>query len=194
MSIHSRSTRIALSVAPAAAIFATFTYAIHWKRALPPTATKIVSTDSSAPAAGSAVADKRHEALALESQLQKKPNHVPILTRLAQLARENGKPGKAIPYLRKIIELEPKNTEAHLELGRDLYDTGDITGALEQTNQILTRDPKNVDALYNLGAIYANSNKIPAARGYWARAVASDPTSDSGMRATEGLARLIERK
>ena len=115
---------------------------------------------------------------------------MPILTRLAQLARENGKPGDAIPYLRKIIELEPKNAEAHLELGRDLYDTGDINGALDQTNQVLTQDPKNADALYNLGAIYANSNKIAAAREYWARAVASDPSSESGKKAAEGLARL----
>ena len=115
---------------------------------------------------------------------------LPILTRLAQIARENGKPAEAIPYLRRIIQLEPKNTEARLELGRNLYDTGDVTGAMEQTNQVLSEDQKNVDALYNMGAIYANSSKPEIARDYWKRAVASDPASDSGKRAAQSLQRL----
>jgi len=139
--------------------------------------------------ASQTAADKRHEAMALEAELRKKPDHVPILFRLAQLARESGKPAEAIPHLRKILELEPKNMDARLELGRDLYDTGDVTGALSETNQILMENPKNVDALYNMGAIYANVSKPDAAREYWARAVSSDPNSDSGKRAAEGVAR-----
>jgi tetratricopeptide (TPR) repeat protein len=97
---------------------------------------------------------------------------------------------EAIPHLRKVLELEPKNTEARLELGRDLYDTGNVTDALNETTQILIENPKNVDALYNVGAIYANSSKPDAAREYWTRAVASDPNSDSGKRAAESLSRL----
>jgi hypothetical protein len=85
-----------------------------------------------------------------------------------------------------------ENAEARLEMGRDLYETGDVTGALEQTNLILTKDPKNVDALYNAGAICANANKPGVARDYWKRTVASGPNSESGKRAAEGLERLRE--
>jgi cytochrome c-type biogenesis protein CcmH/NrfG len=188
MSLSSRTFRLTLAAAAAVAVFVALTAAIHLKDTPSPAVSKAPAAESAqAPVAG---VDSRHEAMALESQLQKKPNHVPILTRLAQIARENGKPAEAIPYLRKIIQLEPKNTEARLELGRNLYDTGDVTGAMEQTNQILNGDPKNVDALYNMGAIYANSSKPEVARDYWKRAVASDPSSDSGKRAAQSLQRL----
>ena len=192
MSLGSTAARIALAAAPAVAVFLALTSAIHLKDTPGPAARKAAMADSGQPA-GVAV-DTRHEAMALESQLQKKPNHVPILIRLAQIARENGKPAEAIPYLRRIIQLEPKNTEARLELGRNLYDTGDVTGALEQTNQLLTEDPKNADALYNMGAIYANSSKPEVARDYWKRAVASDPASDSGKRAAQGILRLEQNR
>jgi cytochrome c-type biogenesis protein CcmH/NrfG len=188
MSLSSRTFRIVLAAAAAVAVFLALTSAIHLKDAPNPAVSKAPAADSPRPP--SAGVDSRHEVMALESQLQKKPNHVPILTRLAQIARENGKPAEAIPYLRRIIQLEPKNTEARLELGRNLYDTGDVTGAMDQTNQLLSEDQKNVDALYNMGAIYANSSKPEIARDYWKRAVASDPASDSGKRAAQSLQRL----
>jgi len=140
--------------------------------------------------ASQTAAVKRHEAMALQAELQKKPDHVPILFRLAQLDRESGKPAEAIVHLHRILELEPKNMDARLELGRDLYETGDVTGALSETNQILIENPRNVDALYNMGAIYANVSKPAVAREYWTRAVSSDPNSESGKRAAEGVARL----
>jgi predicted Zn-dependent protease len=77
------------------------------------------------------VAEQLHEVKALEAELQKKPNHAPILLRLAQLARERDKPAEAIPPLRQILGEEPGILEARLELGRALYDTGDVQGALE---------------------------------------------------------------
>lgn len=187
ISPHSKTLRIASAAIAAVAVFAALMYAIHLKESTRSATTKTPARESSAQPG---TVDARHEALALESQLQKKPEHVPILTRLAQLARENGKPAEAIPYLRKIIKLEPDNAEAHLELGRDLYETGDVTGALNETNQVLAADPKNADALYNLGAIYANSNKMEAAREYWKRAASSDPSSDSGRNAAESLRRI----
>jgi tetratricopeptide (TPR) repeat protein len=136
------------------------------------------------------VPDQLHEVKALEAELQKKPNHAPILFRLAQLARDRGKPAEAIPPLKQILTQEPGNLEARLELGRALYDTGDVEGALTETNRILAENPKHVDALYNMGAINANLNKTQVARDYWTRAVAADPASESGKRAAESLQQL----
>ena len=119
-----------------------------------------------------------------------KPGHPPILFRMAQIDRENGKNAEAINLLKKILQQEPDNAEAHLELGRTLYETGDVAGAIEQTKQILKKNPKHADALYNLGAMYANSNNIPLARDYWTKAAASDPGSESGKNAQKGLQQL----
>lgn len=190
MPVSSRVQRLLAAGVAATAVFLGLTWALHLKDSPQRDAGKTADTGRASSAR--TAPDTRHEVMALQAELQKKPNHVPILFRLAQLARENGKPAEAVPLLRKIIQQEPENAEARLELGRDLYETGDVTGALEQTNQILMKDPKNVDALYNAGAIYANGNKPAVARDYWKRTVASDPNSESGKRAAEGLQRLSE--
>jgi tetratricopeptide (TPR) repeat protein len=135
-------------------------------------------------------ADKEHELKALEVELKKKPKHVPILLRMAQLSRELGRPREAVAQLRQVVEAEPKNTDAYLELGRALYETNDLQGAIDQTKHVLVLDPRQVDALYNLGAIYANLNRPDLARDYWGRAVAAARDSDSGRRAEEGLQKL----
>jgi tetratricopeptide (TPR) repeat protein len=131
-----------------------------------------------------------HERAALEEELQKKPGHPPILLRLAELEREAGRPSGAVPYLRQILEQDSKNEDARLELGRMLYDTGDVEGALKETKQLLVDHPDQVDGLYNLGAIYANQNRLDLAREYWSKAIATAPTSDSGARARDSLAKL----
>ncbi|PYT22689.1 MAG: hypothetical protein DMG57_34450 [Acidobacteria bacterium] len=189
--ISTKASRIAGAGLAAIAVFLALSWALRLKDAPVPASGKSGRADAKQPAAETGL-DKRHEAMALESELRKKPNHVPILFRLAQLARENGKNTEAVTHFRKIIELEPKNREAHLELGRTLYDIGDVTGALEQTNRILMEKPSDVDALYNVGAIYANSNKMDLARDYWNRAVKSAPNSESGQKAAEGLKRLVQ--
>lgn len=148
-------------------------------------------TQASGPVStGNPNADRIHELKALEEELQKKPQHPPILFRMAQLSGELGKTSEAVGYLRSLLKAEPANNEARLELGRLLYETNDLPGSIAETSKILESDPKQVDALYNLGAIYANLNKPDTAREYWNRAVASDPASDSGKRSKEGLLKL----
>jgi len=144
---------------------------------------------SSSPS-GNPNADRIHELKALEQDLQKKPEHPPILFRMAQLSTELGKTADAISYLQRLLKVDGGNTEARLELGRLLYETNDVKGAMGETTKILEANPKQVDALYNLGAIYANLNQPAVARTFWNRAVASAPESDSGKRAAEGLQKL----
>jgi len=131
-----------------------------------------------------------HERAMLEEQLKSNPDHPPILMRLAEMEREEGRPQGAIPYLRKILDHDATNLDARLELSRALYETKDVDGAVKETQRLLTDHPGQVDALYNLGAIYANQNRVDLAKRYWTQAVASDPNSDSGRRAKDGLAQL----
>ena len=71
-----------------------------------------------------------------------------------------------------------------------LFETGDIDGAIHETEQLLEIDPLNIDGLYNLGAIYGNLGKDELARQYWTKAAAVDPTSESSKRARRALEQI----
>ena len=137
---------------------------------------------------------RQMELESLQQHLSKKPNHAPVLLRLAQVAREMGKLEEAAQHLRQVLQQEPGNREARLELGRALYETGDIGGAMKETQALLSKDPRDVDALYNLGAIYGNMKQDDLARKYWLQAVATAPGSPSGQLARQGLTQLSQAK
>ena len=131
-----------------------------------------------------------HELKELAVQLQKKPGHTPVLLRMAQLERDKGALDDAAGHLREAIQSEPSSQDAHLELGRILYEQKDVNGALAETEKVLVLNPKQVDALYNMGAIYANLGNGERARSYWSKAVAADPASESGRKAKDGLVKF----
>lgn len=150
-------------------------------------------TQARTPAAAAvpAVADNPdHELKELGVDLQKKPGHIPVLLRMAQLERQKGELDDAAGHLQQAVKSEPANQDAHLELGRLLYERKDISGAIAETQKVLDLNPKQVDALYNMGAIYANLGNVERARSYWSKAVAVDPASDSGQKARSGLTKL----
>jgi len=131
-----------------------------------------------------------HEVKVLEQALQKKPNHVPVLLKLAGRAIQSGKSGEAERYLREAVRAEPRNIEARLELGRVLFDSGKVVESVQVTEEILKTQPGNPDALYNLGAINGNVGNRQRALDYWQKLLASHPESESGRRAKEMMARL----
>ena len=145
---------------------------------------KAVDTNRPAPQ------DPTHEKAALEEELKKKPDHAPILLRLAELARDAGQPRQAAEYLKKAVAADSKSLDARLELSRTLYEINDVEGALAETKRLLADRPNQIDALYNIGAIYANLGKADLARQYWTQAVAVDPNSDSGRKSADALAKI----
>lgn len=138
----------------------------------------------------SVLTDREHELKALESDLAKNPDHVPILVRMAQVSRELGNLKDSVRYLQEAVQQDPKHEEALLELGRALYETGDVGGAIRETEKLSKLNPSNVDALYNLGAIYANLSQDERARVYWEQAASLGPDTDSGRRAKDSLKQL----
>ena len=132
----------------------------------------------------------KHEAIFLAEALKKKPDHTPVLMRMAQISEESGKPTEAARNLREVVQREPANIDARLELGKTLFESGDIQGAIEQTKAILERQPDHADALYNLGAIYGNVGNAELARDYWSRLIAAKPQTESAQRAKRMMAQL----
>ena len=150
------------------------------------------SAATASPAAA-APQNPAHERAALEEQLKQNPDHAPILLRLADLEQESGNSSAAVSYLKKVLAKDSQNEEARLELGRLLYDSGDVDGAIRETKQLLTDHPGQVDGLYNLGAIYANLNRFDLAKDYWSKAITTDAQSDSGRKAKAALDQVAKR-
>lgn len=133
-----------------------------------------------------------HELKELGVQLEKKPGHTPILMRIAQIEHDQGKLADAAGHLREVVTNEPGNADAHVELGRVLYEKSDWVAGIAETEKALAINPKHVDALYNLGAMYANGGDPERARSFWKRAMDADPKSDSATKAREGLSKLAQ--
>ncbi len=131
-----------------------------------------------------------HERKMLEAALKKKPDHKPLLFRLAQLAEQDGKNDVAEQHLRQILKVDPNDADAQIELSKLLFNRGDISGALATTQHLLAHQPDQPDALYNLGAVYANLGNSGKAKETWARLIATHPESESAAKARQYLPRL----
>lgn len=131
-----------------------------------------------------------HEIKMLTAALKKKPEHTPLLIRLAQLSEEAGRKPEAAVYLRQVLRIEPDNSDALLELGKLQFDAGDVNGALENTKRILVKHPQHSDALYNIGALYGNLGDTTRAHEYWTRLIAAEPHSTSAVRARQMIHQL----
>lgn len=148
------------------------------------------SAPAAAAVSGEAPGTGVHDLKILEKALVKKPGHTPVLMNLARLEEEKGQFDEAAKHLTEIVDQDSGNLEARLELGKVLFQRGDVQGALKQTRAILEVQPRNPDALYNLGAIYGNLGNAAMAREYWGRLIALDPKSESGQRAQRMMPQL----
>lgn len=147
---------------------------------------RAISAEKAQPAAE----NDQHEAMVLTDVLKKKPEHTPVLLRLAQLAEQAGKQPEAVAHLRKVLANEPENSDARLELGRVSFQMGDVQSAIEQTRIILDRKPDHAEALFNMGAIYANLGDAALARQYWNRLLRTGPHTEVAQRAQNMLTQL----
>jgi len=132
----------------------------------------------------------KHEEQMLVQALRKKPDHVPVLLRMAGIAAAKRQFDKAIDHLNQALAHDPKSVEARLELGRVLFERGKIPEAIAAMQAILKDNPDNPEALYNLGAIYGNVGNQQMAEKFWGMLIASKPESESGRRAKTLLAEL----
>jgi arylsulfatase A-like enzyme/Flp pilus assembly protein TadD len=71
---------------------------------------------------------------------------------------------KALPVLRKAVELRPDLTMAHYELGLALFNTGDLQRAAPEMEAAVAISPRWVDLHFSLAAVYARIDRMPDAR------------------------------
>ncbi|MFS0787726.1 tetratricopeptide repeat protein [Shouchella sp. 1P09AA] len=65
-----------------------------------------------------------------------------------------GKANDAIPLLKKVIEIHPKNWAAQNHLAEALFRTGEVESAFETCDAVLAEDPGNLLALCNATVFY----------------------------------------
>jgi type II secretory pathway predicted ATPase ExeA/tetratricopeptide (TPR) repeat protein len=84
-------------------------------------------------------------------------------------------PVEAESLLLKAAEVNPKNIEAHFNLGKIYIRSKDYTLAIDAYQNAIRLNPKLSDALFNLGFIYATIGMYEDAENLYARLVPLEP-------------------
>ena len=84
-------------------------------------------------------------------------------------------PIEAESLLLKASEVNPKNIEVHVTLGKIYTRSKDYSLAIDAYENAITLNPKLSDALFNLGFIYATIGMYENAENLYARLVPLDP-------------------
>ncbi|HXN00018.1 MAG TPA: tetratricopeptide repeat protein [Candidatus Dormibacteraeota bacterium] len=123
----------------------------------------------------------RADAAATElADAQKKlgPNFLISYFRGLALAR-SAKPAEAMAAFQQAVQLEPNNTEAHLNLGKTQFSLGHLSDAIAEFQEALRLDPANVQAKRLLSQAYRRAGDATNAAKY-AEASAEAPAAPAG--------------
>ena len=82
------------------------------------------------------------------------PNYI-----LALIARSEGRAEEALPYVRKVLEKDPKDLGANVTLGQVYLQTRQFEEAAQAFRTALAAEPYNVSAAYNLGVALTRAGK-----------------------------------
>jgi tetratricopeptide (TPR) repeat protein len=75
----------------------------------------------------------------------------------------------------EVLQLDPANTLAFLNLGKIAQDTGQTDAAIQKYEKALLLQPKFVPLMAMLGNLYLEKNDLGKARQYYENALAVDP-------------------
>jgi len=91
---------------------------------------------------------------------------------------ERGERGQGEYYLKKSVDADPQNADAHNLLGVLKLQKGEVDGAREEFAKTLEIQSRHVGAFKNLGRLYQRMQKWDKSRDYYLRAAELDPGSD----------------
>jgi tetratricopeptide (TPR) repeat protein len=90
-------------------------------------------------------------------------------------ALKAGDPKGAEQAYRKALQLNPRNVDAHVDLGHILLNRGAIDEGLIHVNEVLRLDPNHVEARFNLGLALLNQGKTAEAAVQFAKVIPLRP-------------------
>lgn len=102
-------------------------------------------------------------------------NSITMLNKLATLYNRTGKRDKAVKTLKRILEIDSDNIEAHFDLAGTHYAMKQFEDAIRKYELVLNLNPLSVASLNSLGNIYYDLEKTDKAIEYYKRAIAINP-------------------
>ena len=104
----------------------------------------------------------------------KEPSDIEAKINLAVCYVESSKdPMKGISILKEVLEKDPSNIKAHLNLGYFSIKSGQFDKAIDRFEKVLKIDPKHTEALLYLGDVYESKGEVAKAIEYYEKYKAS---------------------
>ena len=126
----------------------------------------------------------------LQQQASAEPANPAIRVQLGNLYFDAEQYEAAIPWYQAALKLDPKNVNASTDLGVAYYSLPESQPdrALAQFDESLKIDPRHLKTLLNQGIVRAFGKRdLVGAAESWEKVVAIGPTSEEGIRASQGL-------
>jgi tetratricopeptide (TPR) repeat protein len=120
------------------------------------------------------------------------PDNTAILGGIAQTYHGEGNREKTVEILRKIVELDPNDTQNRILLANILLELGKLEEGKAMLDALPPGSISDPGVYMNLGILFMNKNKGEDARAYLTKAIELDPASADGYY-YRGLA-LIQAK
>jgi tetratricopeptide (TPR) repeat protein len=134
---------------------------------------------------------------ALGRALAERPVYVPALMKEAELYARDGRPAEAVERLERVVAAQPDKAvllTAHLELGKQLRELGEMLRAANSLHAVLEIDPGHRVALANLLDLETGRDDPSSAAETAARLVAVSPEGAERAEALTRLGRLERRR
>lgn len=112
----------------------------------------------------------------MEQAAKKYPNRIPTLLKLSEFQLILKQYAAGVSSVRKVLEVDPLNSEGHFMAGRLFEESGDTARALNSYQTAVENDPDLIDAWVKLGNLFASRNN-PLAEQYFESAIRIDSTN-----------------
>jgi tetratricopeptide (TPR) repeat protein len=96
----------------------------------------------------------------------------------------------ALAAYARVLDVDPRNTNALNNSGNLAYGAGDFEGARKIFEQLLRYKPDSMEAHYNLAAVWVRKGDAPAARAELQKVLALKPDFDPARKLLQALARF----
>jgi len=103
------------------------------------------------------------------------PKNLELLTLLAKIQGRLGEHAQAVALFRRIVQMQPKIAENHLNLAIAFADSNQLEAALGETTAALALAPRSASAHLNRARILADLHRNPEARSEFALSSKLDP-------------------
>lgn len=103
------------------------------------------------------------------------PRNLRAWLQLGSALRRSGRYGEAMDAFEYARSMAPGSVALLNNLANLALLEGDTLGAIQRYQAILRRDSTSADVWFNLGVVYAQSNRMDAARQNWKKALQFDP-------------------